>query len=98
MGKQRAPYPAEFRAQMVALVKAGHRPQALAREFGPTAQSIHNWVRQADRDSAHGRQTALSAAERQELSRLRRQLRERETERDVLGPKTQAAPPPETES
>jgi len=29
MGKHRTPYPAEFRAQMVELVKAGRRPEEL---------------------------------------------------------------------
>lgn len=30
MGKHRNPYPAEFRAQMVELVKAGRTPEELA--------------------------------------------------------------------
>ncbi|WP_175233645.1 transposase, partial [Paraburkholderia humisilvae] len=49
MGKHRTPYPAEFQARMVELVKAGRTPEELAREFEPTAQSIINWVVQADR-------------------------------------------------
>lgn len=44
MAKHRKPYPAEFRAQPVELVKAGRTPEELAREFEPTAQSIINWV------------------------------------------------------
>jgi transposase len=40
---------------MVELVRAGRTPEELAREFEPTAQSIWNWVRQADRDA--GRRT-----------------------------------------
>ncbi|WP_425468958.1 transposase [Paraburkholderia panacisoli] len=51
MGKHRTPYPAEFRAQMVELVKAGRRPEELEKEFEPTAQTIYNWVTQADRDT-----------------------------------------------
>ena len=35
---------------MVELVRAGRSPEALAREFEPTAQAIRNWVKQADRD------------------------------------------------
>ncbi len=50
MGKTRKPYPLEFRQQMVELVRAGRTPESLAREFEPTAESIRNWVRQADRD------------------------------------------------
>jgi len=35
---------------MVELVRAGRTPEELAAEFEPTAQSIRNWVVQADRD------------------------------------------------
>lgn len=47
MSKVRPPYPAEFRQQMVELVRAGRSPAQLSREFGVTAQSITNWVGQA---------------------------------------------------
>ncbi|MEX3937880.1 transposase [Paraburkholderia phymatum] len=83
MGKTRTPYPAEFRAQMVELVKAGRTPQELAREFEPTAQTITNWVAQADRD-AGVRHDGLTTAERQELTRLRRENRQLKMERDIL--------------
>ena len=36
MGRHRTPYPAEFRAHMVELVKAGRTPKELAREFDMT--------------------------------------------------------------
>jgi transposase len=35
---------------MIELVRTGRSPESLAREFEPTAQSIRNWIRQADRD------------------------------------------------
>jgi transposase len=44
MGRTRSPYPLEFREQMVALVRAGRSPEALAEEFEPSAQTIRNWV------------------------------------------------------
>lgn len=47
MSKVRPPYPAEFRQQMVELVRAGRSPAQLSREFGVTAQSITNWGDQA---------------------------------------------------
>ena len=47
MPRTRAPYPAEFRQQMVELVKAGRTAEELSREFEPTAQTIHNWVKQS---------------------------------------------------
>lgn len=83
MSKTRTPYPAEFRVQMVALVKAGRTPKELAREFEPTAQTIINWVAQADRD-AGVRSDGLTTAERQELTRLRRENRQLRMERDIL--------------
>jgi transposase len=49
MQRHRIPYPVEFRAQMVELVRAGRKPEELATEFEPTAQTIYNWVAQADR-------------------------------------------------
>ena len=36
MGRHRMPYPADFRAHMVELVKAGRPPEESAREFEPT--------------------------------------------------------------
>jgi transposase len=104
MGKHRKAYPAEFRAQMVELVKAGRTPEELAREFEPTAQSIINWVVQADRDSGV-RQDGLTMTERQELARLRRKVRQLEMERDILSHaatwfarETGAVPPKGTDS
>lgn len=47
MSKVRSPYQAEFRQQIVELVRAGRSPAPLSREFGVTAQSITNWVGQA---------------------------------------------------
>ena len=104
MVKTRTPYPAEFRAQMVELFKSGRTPQELAREFEPTAQTILNWVAQADRD-AGVRHDGLTTAERQELARLRRKVRQLEMERDILSHaaawfarETGAVPPKGTDS
>ena len=83
MAKTRPPYTPEFRRQMIELVRAGRSPEELADEFEPTAQSIRNWVAQAERDA--GRRTdGLGGAERDELSRLRRENRQLRQERDIL--------------
>ena len=83
MPKTHARYPPEFRRQMVELVRAGRSPDELAREFEPSAQAIRNWVLQADRDGRR-RSDGLSAAERDELNRLRRENRQLRQERDIL--------------
>ena len=74
MSKRKLPYPPEFRRQMVELARSGRTPEELSREFGPTAQSIRNWLAQADRDEGR-RADGLTTAERQELVRLRRENR-----------------------
>ena len=50
MPPTRPPYPAELKRQIVELARAGRSPSELAREFEPIAQTIQNWIRQADRD------------------------------------------------
>lgn len=87
MGKTHAPYPVEFRQQMVELVQAGRSPEELAREFHCHGQSIRNWVAQAAIDKGKpppGKVGALTSAERDELTRLRRQVRQLQMERDIL--------------
>jgi len=79
----RRPYPAEFRRQMVELVWAGRSPEALAREFEPSAETIRNWVRQAERDAGR-RRDGLTSPEREELRRLRRENRQLKLEREIL--------------
>ncbi len=75
MPRTRPPYPPEYRQQIIDLVRAGRSPEELAREFEPTAQTINNWLKQADLDEGR-RQDGLTTAERQELARLRRDLRQ----------------------
>ena len=83
MSKRKLPYPPEFRRQMVELARSGRTPEELSREFGPTAQSIRNWLTQADRDEGR-RADGLTTAERQELVRLRRENRQLKLEREIL--------------
>ncbi len=83
MGKKKGPYAAEFRERMIELVRAGRSPESLAEEFEPTAQSIRNWVAQADRDESR-RGDGLTSAEREELNRLKRENRQLKLERDIL--------------
>ena len=52
----------------------GRTPDSLSREFEPTAQSIWNWVRQAERGEGT-RTDGLTTEEKEELRRLRRENR-----------------------
>ena len=81
--RSRPPYPAEFRQQMIELLRNGRTPEQLAEEFEPSAQTLRNWLAQAARDAGI-RQDGASSAEREELRRLRLENRRLRTERDIL--------------
>ena len=83
MPKSRPPYPPEFKRRLVEMVRAGRNPEELAEKFEPTAQSIRNWIAQADRDDGH-RQDGLTTEEREELRRLRRENKVLREEREIL--------------
>ena len=86
MPRTRPPYSPEFRRQMVDLVRAGRNPDDLAREFEPSGHSIRAWVAQADRNEGRREEAApgLTAFERDELTRLRRENKQLRLERDIL--------------
>ncbi len=83
MPKSRPPYAPEYRQQLVDLVRGGRTPEELSREFEPSAQSIWNWVRQAERDGGI-RQDGLTNDEKEELRRLRREVRVLREEKEIL--------------
>jgi transposase len=83
MPKSHKPYPREFKVRLIEMVRAGRTPEELAERFEPTAQSIRNWVAQAERDN--GRRTdGLTTEEREELRRLRRENKVLREEREIL--------------
>jgi transposase len=69
---------------MVELVRSGRTPEDLSREFEPTAQSIWNWFRQAERDGGARKDGGVTSPEREELSKLRRENHRLRQERDIL--------------
>jgi transposase len=78
------PYPPEFRREAVSLVKASGRPiREIAVELGVSTESLRIWLRQDQLDRGE-RDDGLTSDEREELSRLRRQVRELEQEREIL--------------
>ena len=83
MPRTHLPYAPEYRWRMIELVRAGRLSDELAREFEPTAQSIRNWVAQADRDAGQ-RADGLTTEEREELRKLRREVKTLREEREIL--------------
>jgi hypothetical protein len=64
MGRTRSPYPPEFRAEAVRLVReSGKSSYRLAKDLGVAEQSLRNWVKHADLDSGR-RMDGLTTEER----------------------------------
>jgi transposase len=76
-------YPREFRDRMVELVRSGRTPEELEEQFEPSARSIRDWLKQAERDEGR-RSDGLTRDERQELERLRRENKRLKLEQEIL--------------
>ena len=75
----------EFKAGAVRLVlEEGKTIAAAARDLGLTESSLRNWAERARADRGTGKPGVLTTAERDELTRLRKEVRELRMERDVL--------------
>ena len=79
-------YPEEFRRETVQLVLTTDKTMAdVARDLGVNYKTLGNWVRAQQarqaRDAAPG---ALSESERVELKRLKEEVTELRTEREIL--------------
>jgi transposase len=104
MPKSRPPYPEEFRQQILELIRAGRTPDELAAEFEPTAQTIRNWIKQAELDNGQ-RHDGLTSDEKAELARLRKENKQLRLEREILSKaaawfarETDAVPPKSSNS
>jgi transposase-like protein len=77
------PYNAEFRARIVELARSGRSHTSIEKRFGVTATTIRSWVMQADLDEG-ARKDGLTTDEKQELARLRREVKVLREEPDIL--------------
>ncbi len=84
MAETRKRYAPEYKRRLVELVRAGRSPEELAKEFEPSPNTIRKWATQADIDDGL-KAEGLSTAERAELRRLRRKVKQLELEREILG-------------
>jgi transposase len=83
MPRTHPPYAPEYRRRIVELARGGRSITALAREFEPTVETIRQWVKQAGLDEGL-RSDGLTTTEREELNRLRREIRVLREEREIL--------------
>ena len=85
MPNRRSRYTPEFRAEAVRLYRSVKREKSMrqvATELGISNETLRSWIQQEDIDGGH--REGLSSEERQELSRLRRENRVLQEEREIL--------------
>jgi len=76
-------YPEQFRREAVELAKQSGRPLGeIANDLGVTEQSVRDWVKQADVEA--GRAHGVLSGEKEELRRLRGEVRVLREEREIL--------------
>lgn len=78
------PHPPEFRQRAVELARTREKPIAeIATDLGISESCLRGWVKRADLDDGH-RADGLTSAERDELVKLRRELRVAKLENEIL--------------
>ncbi len=85
MPRTHAPYPPEFRAEAVRLARGSDKSiPALAADLGISSEALRHWLRQEDADEGRGQPGELTTDEREELRRLRREVKTLQQEREIL--------------
>ena len=78
-------YPPEFRREAIRLVRASdedHPIPGIARHIGVSDGTLRNWVNQDEIDSGH--REGLTTQEKEELRKLRREVRTLRQEKEIL--------------
>jgi transposase len=85
MKKTRRKFTAEYKAEVVRLVRDGGKTIGqVSKDLDLTESAVRNWVSQAAIDRGEGLRGALTTEERQELTQLRREVRQLRMEREIL--------------
>ena len=83
--RKRRAYTRGFKAETIRLVVEGGRTiPEVARDLELTESALRAWVRQAEVDAGRGKPGALTTEEREELGRLRREVKTLRLEREIL--------------
>jgi transposase len=81
--RARRSFTAEFKAQTVELIRTSEKSLSqICRDLDLTETAVRRWVEQAAID--RGERAGLTSIEREELSRLRREVRILQEEREIL--------------
>lgn len=83
--RKRRAFTPEFKAEAVRLCRVGDRTIAqVAGDLDLTETALREWVKRADIDAGKGPPEVLTTAEREELTKLRRDNKRLTMERDIL--------------
>jgi len=83
--RQRREFTPEFKAGAVRLVlEEGKSVAEVARNLDIVPSGLRNWVLRAQADAGKGASGPLTSSEREELVRLRREVKQTRMERDIL--------------
>src|SRR5581483_3348627 len=85
MPRSKPPDAERFRADALQLVQtSGKSIRQIAGDLGIATESLRRWVQHARVDAGHGPPGALTTEEREELRRLRREVKTLQLEREIL--------------
>ena len=83
--RKRRSFTPEFKAETVRLILEGGRSiPDVARDLDLIESALRQWVHQAQVDRGQGKPGELTSAEREELHRLRREVKELRMDREIL--------------
>lgn len=82
--RKRRAYTAEQRTDAIRMVREVKNVAKVAKDLDLTESALRNWVKQAEIDEGKSSQGALTTDEREELRKMRREIRILEQERDFL--------------
>ena len=83
--RQRRTFTPAVKADAVRPARAGDRTIGqVAKDLDLTETALREWVRRTEADAGKGPADALTNAEREELVRLRREVKRLEMEREIL--------------
>lgn len=84
MPNTRPPYPPEFRAEAVRLVRSTGKPiSQIARQLEISQDTLRAWIKQVDLDDGL-RHDGLTTEDAEEVRRLRREVKTLREEREIL--------------